>query len=171
MTLFHRVLRWLWGWGWLCALGLAQAQHQATRWPTHVAVPPIEFTDLSAQTWGAERFKGKTVVINFWATWCAPCLEELPSLQTFADFNQTSDITVLTVNVKDPLNRVRQFVVRNQFSFPVVADRQGVLARQWGVKVFPTTIILSPQGVPTWIIEGAVDWTDQRVQAWMPLKP
>jgi hypothetical protein len=37
--------------------------------------------------------------------------------------------------------------------------------------VFPTTIILSPQGVPTWIIEGAVDWTDQRVQAWMPRKP
>jgi len=117
MTLFHRVLRWLWGWGWLCALGLAQAQHQATRWPTHVAVPPIEFTDLSAQTWGAERFKGKTVVINFWATWCPPCIEELPLIDAFYKANQSKSFQVVGLAVDQP-SQVRRFLTQKPLQFP-----------------------------------------------------
>ena len=153
--------------GWLCVMSLAHAQHLASRWPASVATPTASFTDLTGQRWTPEQLKGKTVLINFWATWCAPCLEELPSLQTFFEFSQSADVVVLAVNVKEPLGRVRQFVARNQFGFPVIADRDGELIRQWGVKVFPTTVVLSPQGVATWVIVGQVDWTSQVVQGWM----
>jgi hypothetical protein len=91
----------------------------------------------------------------------------LPSLQTFHEFHQASDVVVLAVNVRDPLTRLRQFVARNHFGFPVVADRLGGLARQWGVKVFPTSIIFSPGGEPIWVIEGGVDWSSRRVEEWI----
>jgi len=130
-------------------------------------MPALEWVDVSGKTWSQDQLKGKTVVINFWATWCAPCLEELPSLQTFQEFHHNAEVVVLTVNVKDPLSRIQSFVARNGFTFPVVADRQGALARQWGVKVFPTTVLMAAHGKPVWVIEGAVDWAGQDAGEWV----
>ena len=130
-------------------------------------MPAIEWVDVSGKSWSLDQLKGKSVAVNFWATWCAPCLEELPSLQTLLEFSRGSDVVVLTVNVKDPLSRIQQFVSRNGFTFPVVSDRQGAMARQWGVKVFPTSVLISPQGKPVWVIEGAVDWAGQDAGEWI----
>ena len=143
------------------------AQFDKRRWPPGVTTPALEWTDLSGVQWHRERLKGKVVVINFWATWCAPCLEELPALQTYADLTHGSEVVVLTVNVKDPLSRIQAFVARHGYTLPVVSDRQGTWAKQWGVKVFPTTVLVSPQGQPQWVIEGPLDWTGLEVAQWV----
>jgi thiol-disulfide isomerase/thioredoxin len=154
-----------------CALGLwggaAHAQHDIRPWSARIDPPPVQWKDTMGRPWGREQLQGKAVVINFWATWCAPCLEELPSLQTLSDFSQGADVQVLTVNVKDPISRIQSFMARNAFTLAVVSDRQGEIAKQWGVKVFPTTVLLSPQGKPLWRVEGAVDWSGQEASSWI----
>jgi len=155
----------------VCSTGAVQAQYLKSPWPSRVAVPAIEWVDVSGKTWSLDQLQGKAVVVNFWATWCAPCLEELPSLQTLHEFSRDSDVVVLTVNVKDPLSRIQQFVSRNGFTFPVVYDRQGSTARSWAVKVFPSTVLISPQGRPVWMIEGAVDWAGQDAGEWIRRLP
>jgi peroxiredoxin len=157
-------------WVGLCLVGLmgtAQAQFQKSPWPQKTSMPTVEWVDVSGKTWARDQLKGKVVLINFWATWCAPCLEELPSLQTWLEFSRGTDVLVLTVNVKDPLSRIQTFMSRNGFTFPVVSDRQGAIAKQWGVKVFPTSVLLSPQGQPAWVIEGAVDWAATEAGDWI----
>lgn len=151
----------------LCWTGALQAQHLKSPWPSRLAQPAIDWVDESGKTWNRSQLAGKTVVINFWATWCAPCLDELPSLQTLREFSRDTNVVVLTVNVKDPVSRIHQFVSRNGFTFPVVSDRQGALARLWGVKVYPTSVLVSPQGKPVWVIEGAVDWTGREADEWI----
>jgi peroxiredoxin len=145
----------------------ALAQHDIRPWSARIASPPVQWTDTTGRSWGREQLQGKAVVINFWATWCVPCLEELPSLQTLSDFSQGADVQVLTVNVKDPISRVQSFMARNAFTFAVVSDRQGDIAKQWGVKVFPTTVLVSPQGHALWRVEGAVDWSGQEASSWI----
>jgi peroxiredoxin len=162
----RRTLFWA---GLLLALlaSTVQAQYQKSPWAPRGAAPSLEWTDVSGKAWTRDQLVGKAVVINFWATWCAPCLEELPSLQTFQEFSQNADVVVLTVNVKDPISRIQQFVSRHGFTFPVISDRQGALAKQWGVRVFPTSVLVSAQGQPVWVIEGPVDWASQAVEPWV----
>ena len=159
-------------------VGAAHAQFEISPWPARMAPAPLKWVDMTGRSWEADQLRGKALVINFWATWCAPCLEELPSLQTLSEFSQGTEVQVLTVNVKDPLSRIQSFVARNALTLPVVSDRQGDLAKQWGVKVYPTTVLISPQGQPVWRVEGAVDWSGQesggrirRLLDTPPLKP
>lgn len=139
------------------------AQFEKRTWPTNASAPSIEYTDLSGQLWNWPQLKGKVVVINFWATWCAPCTEELPSLQRLQDLNPKNNLIVLTINHKEAPSKIRQFNAANGFTLPVVADRQGDIAKSWGIKIFPTTILLSRDGKPIWIIEGSADWTSQEI--------
>jgi thiol-disulfide isomerase/thioredoxin len=88
-----------------CGLGLllngsAWAQFQKTPWPATQATPALDFQDLQGQRWTAERLKGRSVVLNFWATWCPPCKEELPSLQTLHEIGG-GDPVVIGINVRE----------------------------------------------------------------------
>jgi thiol-disulfide isomerase/thioredoxin len=145
----------------------ALAQFDKKRWPKGMVVPSIEYTDLSGKAWEPHQLKGKVVILNFWATWCAPCLEELPSLQTLRDFSTSNDLLILTINVKETPSKIQQFVSRNGYTFPVIADRQGDISKKWGVKLFPTSVVISTQGKPIWIVEGPVDWTSKEIPEWI----
>jgi len=168
----YRASLCLWGIGLVLVIGAnqAHAQFEKKRWHKNSAAPNIDFTDLSGRAWNWQQLKGKVVVLNFWATWCAPCLEELPSLQTLQDFSNSNEVVILTVNVKESPSKIQQFVARTGFTFPVIADRQGDIAKQWGVKIFPTTVIMSTQGNPGWIVEGPVDWTGKEASEWLKVR-
>ena len=143
------------------------AQFVKRPWPSNVSVPSMEFTDLSGRSWNWPQLKGKVVVINFWATWCAPCIEELPSLQRLQELNQNKPLMVLTINHKEGPRKIRQFNAENGFTLPVVADRQGDISKQWGIKIFPTTVLFSKEGQPLWIIEGSADWNSKEIDQWL----
>jgi thiol-disulfide isomerase/thioredoxin len=106
-------------------------------------------------------------VINFWATWCAPCKEELPTLQIFSDLQDASQTVVITVNVKEHPSRASRFMQSQQISLPLVSDPKGEIAQQFGVKVFPTTLLIDRNGLIQWRIVGEVDWTAQAPQSWV----
>ena len=149
----------------LCLPLLAHAQFQKFPWPASQATPVLDAPDLQGQRWTNERLKGHTVVLNFWATWCAPCKEELPSLQTLHELSAGEPL-VVGVNVREPATPVKRYLKATGIDFPVLLDAQGELARRWGVTVYPTSFVIGPDGRVRWRIQGEVDWTGAEPARW-----
>ena len=118
------------------------------------------------QRWSTASLKGRAVVLNFWATWCAPCKEELPSLQTLHEISGGNPL-VIGINVREPASRVSRYLKSTGLDFPVVLDTQGVLAQQWGVTVYPTTVLIGADGKAHWRVQGDVDWSGKVAQSWL----
>ena len=143
---------------------LSFAQYEKQPWPAKQALPALQGSDQHGKSWDLKALTGKVVVLNFWATWCAPCKEELPSLQTLADL-QEGAMQVLTVNVKEPAQRAWRYAQATGLQVPVIPDPKGELTQAFGVKVFPTTVVINAQGQPLYRVVGAVDWTDSKSPA------
>jgi len=146
--------------------GSALAQFQKTPWPAAKAAPALELLDLQGQRWTSDSLKGKAVVLNFWATWCPPCKEELPSLQTLHEIGG-GDPVVIGVNVRETASHVRRYLVSTGMNFPVVLDPQAELAKRWGVSAFPTTVLIGPDGRAHWRVVGDVDWSGREAAQWI----
>jgi thiol-disulfide isomerase/thioredoxin len=144
----------------------AWAQFDKTAWPTNAATPKIEAPDLQGKAWNTTELAGKVVVLNFWATWCAPCKDELPTLQTLHDISDAHTV-VLTINVREPAARAARYMQSTGMTFPVISDAKGELAKRWGVTVYPTTILIAPNGQARWRIVGDVDWSGAQANAWL----
>lgn len=149
----------------LCASG-AWAQFDKTAWPTNAATPKIEALDLQGKAWNTAELSGKVVVLNFWATWCAPCKDELPTLQTLHDISDHQTV-VLTINVREPAARATRYMQSTGMTFPVISDAKGELAKRWNVTVYPTTILIAPDGQARWRIVGDVDWSGAQANVWL----
>ena len=150
----------------LCLPLLAQAQFSKAPWPATQASPVVELTDLHGQVWRSDALKGRVVLLNFWATWCAPCKEEMPSLQTLHELGG-GDPVVIGVNVRETASHVKRYVNATGIGFPVVLDPQAELARRWGVSVYPTSVLIGTDGRARWRIQGEVDWTGAEPARWL----
>jgi thiol-disulfide isomerase/thioredoxin len=107
------------------------------------------------------KYRGKPVLVNFWATWCEPCREEMPSLARLATRWQAKGLTVLTVAVADNSTRVEDFLWETlpaRQALPVLHDREQTLSRAWGARMLPTTLVLDRQHRIVARGLGAVDW-------------
>lgn len=113
--------------------------------------------------------RGKAVLLNFWASWCEPCRTEMPALQTLAAREQTH-LQVLTINLKESPEAIARFVQATALSLPVLRDPLGDTARAWGVRIYPSTVLLDRHGVPRATVRGALDWAGAEGEAlWRPL--
>lgn len=128
------------------------------RWDPRTPVPALEAVDLNGRVWKLKELGGKAVLINFWASWCEPCRVEMPSLQDIVEFREPQKLVVLAVNFKESSTTATQFVRRTELKLPVLLDPQGAIARQWGVKVFPTTVLIGSDGRVHAVVRGEVDW-------------
>jgi thiol-disulfide isomerase/thioredoxin len=142
------------------------AQFLKTPWPAAQTTPILDGQDLQGQRWTTDSLKGKVVVLNFWATWCAPCKDELPTLQTLHDISDAQTV-VLTINVREPAARASRYMQSTGMTFPVISDATGDLAKRWGVTVYPTTILIAPNGQARWRVVGDVDWSGPQANAWL----
>jgi thiol-disulfide isomerase/thioredoxin len=149
----------------LCASG-AWAQFDKTAWSAKTPTPAIEAVDLQGKAWSNSELAGKVVVLNFWATWCAPCKDELPTLQTLHDISDAQTV-VLTINVREPAARAARYMQSTGMTFPVISDAKGDLAKRWGVTVYPTTILIAPNGQARWRVVGDADWSGAQAHAWV----
>ena len=142
-------------------LPMAAAQsgpaYEVTRWTG----PPggLELLDITGKTWRLADLVGRGVLLNFWASWCEPCRAEMPTLQQVADLYGPDKLLVLAINFKEPAARAVQFAKTTGVTLPVLLDPGGKAAAQWGVKVFPTTLMLDRRGQPRQRVKGEVDWT------------
>jgi thiol-disulfide isomerase/thioredoxin len=101
---------------------------------------------------------GRPVLINFWATWCEPCREEMPSLQRLANSGRDRGLVVITVAVADNLRHVEGFLREYDVSLPVIDDREQAISRAWGARVVPTTLVLDRRHRIRLRGVGQIDW-------------
>ncbi len=124
----------------------------------------LDLPDLTGKRWRAPDLQGRPVLINFWASWCEPCRAEMPSLQALADLYGPDKLLVLAINFKEPAARALRFAQSTGVTLPVLLDAQGQLARTWGVKVFPTTLLIDSRSLPRKRVQGEVDWTGKAAE-------
>lgn len=135
--------------------------------PWQGGTPALQAVDTSGKTWRLSDLRGRAVLLNFWASWCEPCRAEMPTLQQIADLYGPDKLLVLAINFKEHPTRALQFAASTGLSLPVLLDPQGQAARAWGVKVFPTTVLLDRQGRPRQRVQGEVDWTGAAATQWV----
>lgn len=135
------------------------AQFMLRRWPARLAVPPLQLTDVAGRAWDLHSLRGKPVLLNFWATWCEPCAEELPALAELAGRAQ-GELVVLGVDYKEAPDAVQRFAAAHGVAYPVLLDRSGENFKKWTSGVMPTTILIDRNGKPRWRVIGALDPAD-----------
>jgi thiol-disulfide isomerase/thioredoxin len=133
-------------------------------WPARQATPALRLSGLDGKEWQLDQLRGKVVVVNFWASWCGPCVEELPVLNALAR-GKPDQVTVVGVNYKEPLDSIERFSTAHPFAYPVLRDRSGDMFRQWTAGVMPTTILVDRQGRARWRSVGEIGAGDTRLKA------
>jgi peroxiredoxin len=121
--------------------------------------PDLTLTDMQGQKVSLSQFRGKVVILNFWATWCPPCREEMPSMEKLHLDYQDKGLVMLAVNVEQNGKEVvADFLKKTPYSFPILLDEDQVVQNSYGVFRFPESFIIDRNGVVIERIIGARNW-------------
>jgi thiol-disulfide isomerase/thioredoxin len=124
----------------------------------------LELADLEGRAHRLADYRGKVVLVNFWATWCAPCREEMPSLERLRQALASRPFVVLAVNVGEGGRVAGDFMNAMPHGFTVLLDRDGGTTRAWGARILPATYVLGPDGEVSFRQVGALDWSSAEMQ-------
>jgi peroxiredoxin len=154
----------------IAAAGVAwMAFHPRPKGPVTLGqeAPGFTLQQLPSGKLSLSQFKGQVVVVNFWATWCPPCIEETPSLEQFATQMKPDGVTVIGVSVDEDPKALENFVQHFHISYPVARDPSAALANSYGTYKLPESYIIGRDGHVAEKIIGATNWTDPRMIAFV----
>jgi thiol-disulfide isomerase/thioredoxin len=146
------------------ALAAAPALAQPLKPWSGGATPALELADLQGVRHKLADYRGSVVLVNFWATWCEPCRDEMPSIERLRASLEGRRFVVLAVNLAEPEARIRKFLDAVPVRFPVLLDRDTQTSRAWQAKVLPATYIVGPDGVIRYRHVGELDWSKPEVR-------
>ena len=133
------------------------------------APPSLVLDALDGANRDVAEERGRVVLVNFWASWCPPCVHEMPSMQQLADRFADRPFTILAVNLAEAEADVRAFVDEHGLRFPVLLDPAGSAIEGWKVFAYPTSYVIDQQGRIRYALFGAIDWlepdTVKRIEA------
>ena len=121
------------------------------------AFAAFDLADLQGKHHRLQDYKGRWVVVNFWATWCVPCLQEIPEIAAFAKAHPDVVVLGVAVDAADNLARVKQFAAKTGHDYPVIPGSDAVEQQLGEPKALPTTRIYDPAGKVTYDRVGRVD--------------
>jgi len=139
-----------------CAGAAAGAELQA--W-TGAQPPPFALEDLAGRTHRLAEYRGKVVLVNFWATWCEPCRAEMPSLGRLQAALADRPFVVLAVNLGEPVSRIKKFMAATPLEFPVLLDRDTAVAKAWRARILPASYLVGRDGRIRQVHFGELDWS------------
>jgi len=128
--------------------------------PRPIAAPNFELVDLDGGLHKLTDYRGKVVVLNFWATWCPPCRYEMPSMQRGWEAAEADGVVFLGVNVGEDADTVFMFLADYSVEFPLLLDKEATVIKEYQVVGLPTTFIIDPQGRITHRVIGSREWDD-----------
>jgi len=147
----------------LGTLLLATSCYSGSR-PPHVGSAAKDFiVQDSDRKVSLDQFRGQVLVLNFWATWCPPCVEELPSLMSMQDRMKSRGVTVLGVSIDVDADAYHRFLKLRNVNFLTVRDPEQKVAAMYGTSGWPETYIIDRKGVMRRKFIGAVDWNSPDV--------
>jgi peroxiredoxin len=148
----------------LIGLSAFDGWSMGSRVPT-VGMQAEDFTlvDLEGKPQRLSYYRGKIVLMNFWATWCKSCTTEMPAMQTSFDKLRDKGLVVLAINELEDDATVREHIKRHGYTYPVLMDRDNTVANQFGVFGLPVSVFVDKKGVVQGYIKGGL-LTEQKIQ-------
>lgn len=121
--------------------------------------PEFSLYDLSGNLVRLADFRGKVVLLNFWATWCSPCRREIPSLERLYQSRNDQGFEIVAVNQeRASASQIASFAKKYGMSFPILLNPRGDVGNKYWVRAIPTSFLLGKNGVITWKIVGGREW-------------
>ncbi|EHR71668.1 thiol-disulfide isomerase-like thioredoxin [Burkholderiales bacterium JOSHI_001] len=158
--------RWLLGLAAAAWAGTAGAQ-SVKAWPAQRGLPDLNLPLLGGGQFALKSQRGVPLLLNFWASWCEPCRDEMPSLELLAQRHAADGLQVLAVNYQEAERTVRRFVGDTGLSLPVALDLDGAATKAWTSRVFPSTVLVGRDGRPRLLVMGEADWSGPAARQWM----
>lgn len=129
------------------------------------AAPNFTATGLDGERILMQEYRGRVVLVTFWATWCVPCHDEMPLFEAVAA--QREDVVVLAINHREAPGLIRQFADLYDLTFPIVTDPAGLLSARFDVQAYPTTFVVDPNGIIRLIPRFDPQAGAAQVEAWI----
>lgn len=153
---------------WLLALAACVAVQAAgatdfQRW-AYGATPPLELEDMKGRVHRLSDYRGKVVLVNFWATWCEPCRDEMPSIERLRGSLKGEPFEVLAVNLAEPRSRIEHFLANLPLSFPILRDKDTGTAKAWRARMLPATYLVDGAGRIRYVRYGDFDWASKEAR-------
>lgn len=149
----------------LLATGLAQAGDLKPY--DGASLPDFTLNDMQGKPHTLSAYQGKVVMLNFWATYCGPCIKEMPSMQRLREKMAGKPFTILAVDMAEEPSDVKAFLDRHRIKvdFPLLLDPVGEVVEQWMISAVPTTFILDQTGKIRFALYGGLEWDNEEVIA------
>jgi len=132
---------------------------------TRPDAPPLRLPDLEGETRDLADYRGEVVLINFWASWCPPCVREMPSMQQLEDQLRDQGFRILAVNLGESEATIRGFLERVGTQFTILLDPQRVSLQDWRALAYPSSYVVDRQGRMSHYLYGAIEWHEPSVVA------
>ncbi|BBN60615.1 redoxin domain-containing protein [Hydrogenovibrio marinus] len=144
----------------------AEAEHEVTP-PTDDALPVYKgeqnrrlvLQDMDGKTINLKNYRGKVVLLNFWASWCPPCVHEMPSMAALKTRLKGQDFEILAANLAEDKAAINTFVKSHPVNFPILLDPKGSAVKEWKVFAYPSSYLIDKKGQIRYALFGGYEWT------------
>lgn len=122
--------------------------------------PELKARDLNGVPGTLAGYRGKVVLLNFWASWCPPCLREMPSMERLRVKLAGRPLAIVALSSAETPEEVKAYLSKMKLGFPILLDPDGSNTRRWKVFALPTTFLLDADGLVRYVLTGPTEWDE-----------
>ena len=126
--------------------------------------PGYELTAARGETHRLEDRAGQVTLVNFWASWCPPCVHEIPSMNRLEGSYDEDEFAIVSINFRESPEHILEFMEEVEVDFPVLMDEDGAVSQEWGVFAFPSSFLLDREGRVRYSVNEAIEWDTDEVR-------